>query len=372
MKFSSIKYTVVLAAAALAACSQPVQTESSEPAKEIPAPQVNFHTEGNPKSLSDWGILSSNGETLKLAQGSFIYELNTPLFSDYAHKLRTLYIPDGKITSLDTDNDRIIFPIGTIITKSFYYPEGTGAKTVTKSESQTLLGNNQLDISNKALIETRLLVRRVEGWIALPYVWNEDRTEARLYRTGDLQKFSFSHGGKKTEFAYLVPNVNQCAGCHATNHTTKEIVPIGPRLRHLTSIESMRIEQVPQAYKRNASWNNKDAGLNDRARAYLDINCSHCHSKVGPADTSGLHLEPETPLGANLGLCKTPIAAGTGTGNRKHGIVPGNPDASIFVYRMASINPAEMMPELGRALSHTEGVALIEEWIESLDGSCRG
>ena len=101
--------------------------------------------------------------------------------------------------------------------------------------------------------------------------------------------------------------------------------------------------------------------MDERARSYLDINCSHCHNKVGPADTSGLLLEPTDKVGPSLGLCKLPIAAGTGTGDRKYGIVPGKPDESIFTYRMKSVIPSEMMPELGRSLSHAEGVALIEQ-----------
>jgi len=75
-------------------------------------------------------------------------------------------------------------------------------------------------------------------------------------------------------------------------------------------------------------------------------------------------------MGPNFGRCKMPIAAGTGTGNRKYGIVPGKPDESIFIFRMASTNPAVMMPELGRSLPHTEGVTLIESWIETLEGDC--
>jgi hypothetical protein len=39
--------------------------------------------------------------------------------------------------------------------------------------------------TNVRLMETRLLVRRADGWIALPYVWNADQTDAVLARTGE-------------------------------------------------------------------------------------------------------------------------------------------------------------------------------------------
>lgn len=376
MKLALSKLGLVLLTANLFACSAPENTSENAPgetpAQTLSAPTPVFHPQGNPKTLADWGILASNGQALRLAENSFTYDLRSALFSDYALKLRSVHIPEGTATKLDTDNDRIIFPVGTIITKSFYYPKGTRHGEVLKPVSEPDIIKGQLDISDIRLVETRLLVRREAGWDALPYVWNDDQTEARLSRTGDLQSLKMIEGETTTDFAYVVPNVNQCAGCHATNHTTKKIVPIGPRLRHLTSTDNMRLPSLPESYQQNVAWDDPSAKLDDRARAYLDINCSHCHNVVGPADTSGLHLEPKTPVGPNLGLCKTPIAAGTGTGNRKHGIVPGKPDESIFIYRMASTNPAVMMPELGRSLSHDEGVALIKNWIESLKGSCSG
>ena len=81
---------------------------------------------------------------------------------------------------------------------------------------------------------------------------------------------------------------------------------------------------------RNAVWNDASFSVDTRARAYLDINCAHCHNRVGPADTSGLLLEHNAPVGPSLGLCKPPIAAGKGTGGRVFGIVPGKADQSIF------------------------------------------
>ena len=67
------------------------------------------------------------------------------------------------------------------------------------------------------------------------------------------------------------------------------------------------------------------APLDARARAYLDINCGHCHSATGPAITSGLWLDAQTQDRLKLGFCKQPIAAGKGTGNRLHDIEPGMP-----------------------------------------------
>ena len=75
-------------------------------------------------------------------------------------------------------------------------------------------------------------------------------------------------------------------------------------------------------------------------------------------------------MGRHLGRCKMPVAAGGGTGNRSHDLVPSAPDQSIMIYRMETTNPGQMMPELGRALKHEEGVELLKDWIAEMNGGC--
>ncbi|MEZ5491320.1 MAG: hypothetical protein R3F50_13505 [Gammaproteobacteria bacterium] len=100
------------------------------------------------------------------------------------------------------------------------------------------------------------------------------------------------------------------------------------------------------------------------------MNCGHCHNPYGAADTSALLLDGYTRTPRQMGLCKPPVAAGGGAGDRLFGIVPGEPEQSILLYRMQSVEPDEMMPELGRSLVHEEGLDLIRAWIEALEGSC--
>jgi uncharacterized repeat protein (TIGR03806 family) len=229
-------------------------------------------------------------------------------------------------------------------------------------------------------------------------VWDASQREARLERTGAIRPLTLVDVSARTErsasvdFAYVVPDVNQCAGCHATDVKRAVMSPIGLKVRHLNRdhlyggeigrrnqleywAESGRLSVSAAnafgatALPRAAAWDDVTAPLEARARAYLDINCSHCHNPRGPADTSGLSLEASETSAVALGVCKSPIAAGRGTGNRKFGLVPGLPEESITVYRMASTDPGAMMPELGRTLAHDEGVALISRWIAEWPGS---
>lgn len=64
-----------------------------------------------------------------------------------------------------------------------------------------------------------------------------------------------------------------------------------------------------------------------------------------------------------LGIGKAPVAAGKGSGGRLYSIVPGKPDESILLYRIESVDPGVMMPEMGRRLAHKEGVELVRQWI---------
>ena len=350
-----------------------------------------FIPQGNPALLSEWAQLSTAGGELVLANGVTPYTLKSALFSDHALKLRTVWFPEGSDPASYDADDVFSFPVGTVITKTFYYrlvSRDDGIDRVVRSPVTNDL-HTPIDLAQTRLVETRVLARRDDGWVALPYVWNDEQTEAELKRAGDLIQLTLVEdpGGQDTPFPYVVPNSNQCVGCHATNHTTGVIQPIGPKARHLNTdvdvgngvmpqldhwvaaglvAETAALADAPQV----AAWDDPEASLDARARAYLDINCSHCHNKNGPADTSGLFLESTTEYGPRLGVCKGPVAAGTGTGNRRVGIAPGEPDESIFVFRMTTTDPGAMMPELGRAIVHEDGVDLISEWIESLDGSC--
>jgi hypothetical protein len=121
---------------------------------------------------------------------------------------------------------------------------------------------------------------------------------------------------------------------------------------------------------RNANWRDPSQSLEARARAYLDVNCVHCHSATGPANTTGLSFEPAVATDRHLGVCKPPVAAGRGTGDHLIDIVPGRPDDSILPYRLASTEPGVMMPEQGRGTVHREGLALIRDWIAAMPGAC--
>ncbi len=360
---------------------------------------VRFHAERTPDRLSDWGLFELRDGRAVLSPGVVPYELNSTLFTDYAHKLRTVWMPEGSQATVGEDG-AVEFPVGTVISKTFYYPRdgqqpaGSGVVRARKIEQPALDWSldegktSTVELGEVRVLETRLLVHRERGWVTLPYIWNEAQTEATLEIIGGLQRVDLAGAdGDSQSFHYVVPDANQCSGCHVTDHTEGRPLPIGPKLRHLN--RSIRLNGRPspqltlwteggllapigasEAPRAARAFDTASASLDARARAYLDINCGHCHNEKGPADTSGLFLDATVTEMRRLGACKPPIAAGRGSGDRLVSIHPGRADDSIMPFRMDSVDPGIAMPELGRSTVHREGVALIREWIDSLDGDC--
>jgi len=340
-----------------------------------------FAPDAYPQQLSAWGIVRLDGERLVLADDARAYDLNAPLFTDYAQKLRAIYLPPESSAEY-RDYEAFDFPVGTIISKTFFYPRGSAPGRV-KADYTWSEGQSNLDRRELEILETRLLVRQPHGWDALPYVWQGD--DAKLSLAGDLMRLDIEfQDGTSQPLPYIVPTRNECAACHATDHSSGALSPIGPKARHLNraylggtgnQLQQMasagRLTGLPELTRvpANADISGRGSAA-ARARAYLDINCGHCHNPKGAADTSGLHLDAAATSTRALGICKPPIAAGQGTGGRTYSIVPGDPDDSIIVFRMATSDPGARMPELGRSLPHTEGVALVSQWIEGLGGEC--
>ncbi|KUR70912.1 hypothetical protein AQZ52_13945 [Novosphingobium fuchskuhlense] len=354
-----------------------------------------------PARLSAWGLIHREGGMLKARAGSVTYDLATPLFSDYALKWRVLFLPKGAKAAYDPD--RVLdLPVGTVIAKTFYYPLAPtaqpGGEEVLKAhpaDYQTGVGG--LRVGRVRLMETRLLVRRAAGWIALPYVWDEDQRDATLERVGDTIPLTLVDGAARTSFVYVVPGTSDCAGCHAPDYTKgaiNRIEPIGIKARHLNRRFPGAFGDINQLARlvrlglltgkpaaaeipANVDWRDARLPLNARARSYLDINCSHCHSPVGAARTTGLWFDQGHEHGADwtnptrTGLCKQIVAGGHGGGGRPFDVAPGEPDRSILLYRVGSNEPGTMMPELGRSLVHAEGLALLANWIARMDGQCR-
>lgn len=295
-----------------------------------------------PRTLAEFGFFADAGARVPVS-ALVPYELNTPLWSDGADKLRYIYVPDG--ARIEADGEGLLrFPVGSALIKTFAYGEGEAQR----------------------FIETRVMLHRADGWVALPYLWNEEQTEARLALAGARVPVTTPAG---EEISYRVPNKNQCKACH---NKDGEVLPIGSKARNLAPelleelVATGRLDERPEVQTRLPVWSDDSAETEALARAYLDVNCAHCHQPGGGASNSGLDLRWEQSDPHALGIDKPPVAAGRGAGGHAVSVAPGDPDVSILVYRMTSNDPGVAMPELGRASVDERAVEIMREWIADM------
>ncbi|MGO2135781.1 SO2930 family diheme c-type cytochrome [Marinobacter sp.] len=354
-------------------------------------------TETCPK-LSDYNLFADASDPTAAPTGGGVpYDLSTALFSDYTSKYRFVFVPEGKTVGYNT-SEALDFPVGTVITKTFALPENTALR-----EGEELV------------IETRLLIHRSDGWVAFPYYWSSD-SDATLAiagkRLSDLT--TINNQGQEITFDYAVPKAADCTSCHsvvpnlADSDDDREqiFLPIGPKARYLNKdhtysdgtvynqlqywaegelltglpFDLQSVEQAPVFNDQTSLASLNDNELNAAARAYLDINCAHCHRSdltlptdyAGPAGSSGVQLEynriyADSP--GKFGVCKE--AAAGGKDGYPFDVIPGNPDESYLLFRMTTDDSRHKMPELARNTMHQEGTELIRSWIDALpSASC--
>ena len=359
-----IIYTVAFSIGFYACQSEQVKEEKTPISTEVLEQKfpndIDFSQVPYP-NISDYGFFVGAMNQMIPNERVLPYEPSSSLFTDHASKSRFVWMPEGVSASIE-DNawQELNFPDKSILIKNFYYPDADGKQKI---------------------IETRLLVKTEGKWDAYPYVWNEEQTNAKYKITGVTMPLSFNHEGKQYDINYIVPNKNQCKSCH---NIDEEFKPIGPKARNMNfdfdygnnevknqlakwqEVGFINNFTASENYQAIPNYKHTDVDLNARARAYLDINCAHCHNPRSPASTSGLTLTYEEKDKSKLGYFKTPVAAGSGSGDLIVDLHPGKADSSIIVYRMNTNALGEMMPEIGRTVIDEEGVKLISDWINSL------
>jgi uncharacterized repeat protein (TIGR03806 family) len=361
-------------AGALGACSS---SSGSAPSAAPPAFDCTPNAAGVDKgadfapSVDAYCMVRIAGGAVVANAAATPYDVNTPLFSDYATKYRTVWLPPGTSVAYNAEG-RFEFPVGTVITKSFGFPadmRDAGAPI--------------------HWLETRVLIRSTTGWVGSSYVWDEAQKTTAPSVGGDIVTFSFIDANGTTETPnYLVPSQAQCKKCHANDGSMITLGPgaaqlnrdfaYGPsdagvenELTHWSRVGILTGAPAPDAAPKLAVFDDPSTGdTATRARAYLQANCDYCHNGNGEARTTGLVLANDEADSYALGICKPPVAAGKAAANQHYDIVPGQPDASILLYRIQSTAPSIMMPELGRSLEHVEAAELVSEWIAGLTGSC--
>lgn len=348
-------------------------SDNDGPIDEIPqeVSPVIFDINAVPYAkLSDYNFFKGNISDLDPVYGVLPFQPASQLFTDYALKKRFVWMPDGVSASYVADNKVINFPNGTVLIKNFYY-------------------ENVLPSNSKKIIETRLMIKKAEGWIFANYIWNNEQTEA-IYdedMSGESLNVEFIQNGQTKIANYRIPSASQCLTCHSNNLA---VVPIGPKPQNLNFAINFADEnknqlqklkdfgyinnEIPANIVSTIDYNDTSKSLDLRARSYLDINCTHCHTNGGFSQQYPVRYDYTQVINyQGLGFCEeTNFMLNYFPEGVNKIIHPGDHTKSIIHYRMIA-TPGDgpiMMPYIGRSLVHEEAVTLIDNWINSFEEGC--
>ncbi|MDT4801362.1 hypothetical protein D3C87_422860 [compost metagenome] len=296
------------------------------------------------------------------------YEPASQLFTDYAKKKRFIWMPENVKATYTADGKILNFPVGTVLIKTFYY-------------STIQPGNTT------KMIETRLMIRKADGWKFYEYVWNDEQTEANLivnddFINGSTKTITFKKPNDEVITAeYRIPSESECLACHKINEIA---TPIGVKPQNLNInyayregnknqlqklLEQGYLESYPSTIATTVNYNDTSQSLDLRMRSYLDANCAHCHQDQGRCDYRAIRFAfSETSNPTNLGICIDADEIVSPTLQKI--VLPSNFSKSILHYRLRTNDESERMPLLGRTITHDEGIALVEQWISSLTQTC--
>jgi uncharacterized repeat protein (TIGR03806 family) len=270
------------------------------------------------------------------------YAVNAPLWSDGADKQRYVALPDGASMQVEA-NGSFELPPGGVLIKEF--------------------GERAL------LLETRFLVRTVDGtWRATTYAWNAEQTEAFRSREGVSIE--------RDAGAWSVPTEEQCFECHTDAagislgleqrqmDLSLEYPGTGRTAEQIHTLTQLGLLHGESADEPLVSPLDPNAELEQRARAYLHANCSHCH-RPGGLGEGELDLRAATPFELTKTCEHLPLTADPVPGGGFI-LAPGDPENSALYLRMTTTDPTWRMPPIGSEQVDTEASELLFEWIASL------
>jgi putative heme-binding domain-containing protein len=103
--------------------------------------------------------------------------------------------------------------------------------------------------------------------------------------------------------------------------------------------------------------------LEDRARAYLHVNCGHCHTRGG-GGSAFFDVQFHHPLAKTSLIGSRPTQGAFGILGAEI-VAPGDPYRSVLYYRMSKLGHGRM-PQFGSGVVDEFGTKLIRDWIVSL------
>jgi uncharacterized repeat protein (TIGR03806 family) len=331
-----------------------------------------------PRRLSDTGLFVSTRDHVPAA-GVIPYSVNAPLWGDHALKERFLAIPGNAQIGFD----EITYPQPSPgAPPGWRFPDGT---VLVKTFAMEMERGNS---ASKRRLETRLLhFQKFPGsdevgdqyWRGYTYVWNDDQTDAELLDEKGLDRvLKIKVGAGVVEQNYRFPSRAECALCH--NNAPKFALGVntlqmnrdhdygGIVANQLATFEHIGLftkplPSPPDKLPRLADYEDAQLDAAVRARSYLHSNCSHCHMKWGGGNAE-FKLLVTLPVG-DMGILNVPPAHGSFGIKDARLVVPGAPERSVLLQRMAMTGLGRM-PHIGSRVVDEPAVHMVRAWIKGL------
>jgi uncharacterized repeat protein (TIGR03806 family) len=318
-----------------------------------------------PRLLSQTGAFK-DVRTLTPGDGLIPYDLNVSFWSDGASKSRWISVPNQ-----NAENQKIKFSA----TGEWEFPPGT----VFVKHFELLIDDTRLNVHRR--LETRLIVLDSTGGVyGVTYKWRPDNSDAELLSTNLVESIPIHTASGIRTHQWYYPSREDCRTCHTrlaghvlgvkTRQLNRDLAyPSGVtdnQLRawnHIGLFDSQLDESALANFSRLARSDDSSRTLEDRARSYLDANCSHCHRPNGTV--ASFDARYDTPL-AEQNLIKGPVLIDEGIDNASI-IAPNDIWRSIALVRMRTLEGFKM-PPLAHQVSDRTGIDLIEKWVQSLPG----
>lgn len=321
-------------------------------------------SEGMPARLSDTGCFTDL-KTLEPSPDLIPYDVNSALWTDGAFKPRYMVVPSHEQIGIREDG-------------SWAFPEGSVLIKVFGLEFE--VGNAE----SRRAVETRFMVRRGAGWQYSTYEWNDEGTEGTLLTERKTVQYTIVENGAPRVLEYLFPQEDDCTTCHGQaiddvlgpktsqiNRTRNYDGVVANQLVAMAEIDLFALDAAeeidPKAEPRMANPQKGEGSLEERARAYLDANCAHCHRPAGYANSAdhGLDFRYQVPL-EDTGMCDPMKYFPEWAGMPR--VAPGNPEGSGILQRFL-LEDLLRMPSIGTSTIDPLGAGLLADWIAQLE-SC--
>lgn len=307
------------------------------------------------------------------AKGIIPYGVQSPLWSDGAHKKRWMALPnDGKHDTAAeqiqfSENTEWTFPSGTVFIKHFELPIDSSNPTKTKK------------------IETRFFIIDDDGTgYGLTYQWNDEGTDAVLLKKDASKTFAIKDElGTMQEQEWQYPSRINCMTCHNANagyvlgvktwqlngdfqYSSTETANQLAVWNHLgffdKTLDEKQIKTMPKAIPISNKGN-----LETMVSSYLDSNCSSCHRPNGVEGAFDARFS--TPMKFKNLVNAFGISHNTMPGDLL--IQAGHPTQSQLWIRDNSVADGKM-PPLAKSTVDTAYMSVLTQWIEGLEADCNG